>query len=49
MLSSSSCWTAIRSQQAPEPGVPIYVLGIPDVGEETVKVLARPLGSLACV
>jgi DNA ligase (NAD+) len=27
----------------------IYALGIPDVGEETAKVLARSLGSLARV
>ena len=46
-LSSKNLLTAIENSKKPELARFIYALGIPDVGEETAKVLARSLASLA--
>jgi DNA ligase (NAD+) len=45
-LSSNNLLAAIESSKQPELARFIYALGIPDVGEETAKVLARSLASL---
>lgn len=46
-LSTRNLLAAIRNSAEPSLARFIYALGIPDVGEETAKVLARALGSLA--
>jgi DNA ligase (NAD+) len=46
-LSSKNLLAAIENSKKPELARFIYALGIPDVGEETAKVLARSLASLA--
>lgn len=46
-LSARNLLTAIASSKQPLLARLIFALGIPDVGEETAKVLARALGSLA--
>ena len=46
-LSTSNLLTAIDASRKPTLARFIYALGIPDVGEETAKLLARALGSLA--
>ncbi|MBX9756591.1 MAG: NAD-dependent DNA ligase LigA [Pseudomonadaceae bacterium] len=46
-LSSKNLLAAIANSKKPELARFIYALGIPDVGEETAKVLARSLASLA--
>ncbi|WP_028693801.1 NAD-dependent DNA ligase LigA [Pseudomonas cremoricolorata] len=48
-VSSNKLLEAIKASQKPTLARFIYALGIPDVGEETAKVLARSLGSLARV
>ncbi|RZI82207.1 MAG: NAD-dependent DNA ligase LigA, partial [Pseudomonas sp.] len=48
-VSSNKLLEAINSSKRPNLARFIYALGIPDVGEETAKVLARSLGSLARV
>ena len=48
-LSSKNLLAAIADSKQPTLARFIYALGIPDVGEETAKVLARSLGSLARV
>ncbi|WP_312936200.1 NAD-dependent DNA ligase LigA [Pseudomonas sp.] len=48
-ISSNKLLDAIQASQRPTLARFIYALGIPDVGEETAKVLARSLGSLARV
>ena len=48
-LSSKNLLAAIEHSKQPALARFIYALGIPDVGEETAKVLARSLGSLARV
>ena len=45
-LSSNNLLAAIENSRKPELARFIYALGIPDVGEETAKVLARSLASL---
>ncbi|WP_327440074.1 NAD-dependent DNA ligase LigA [Pseudomonas donghuensis] len=45
-LSSKNLLAAIEASKKPGLARFIYALGIPDVGEETAKVLARSLGSL---
>lgn len=45
-LSARNLLTAIAGSQQPSLARLIFALGIPDVGEETAKVLARALGSL---
>ena len=45
-LSSKNLLGAIEDSKQPSLARFIYALGIPDVGEETAKVLARSLGSL---
>jgi len=45
-LSSKNLLEAIADSKQPALARFIYALGIPDVGEETAKVLARSLGSL---
>ncbi|ROO36954.1 DNA ligase (NAD(+)) LigA [Pseudomonas sp. AF76] len=45
-LSSRNLLAAIADSKKPSLARFIYALGIPDVGEETAKVLARSLGSL---
>jgi len=45
-LSSKNLLAAIDDSKKPSLARFIYALGIPDVGEETAKVLARSLGSL---
>ncbi|WP_407315978.1 NAD-dependent DNA ligase LigA [Pseudomonas sp. nanlin1] len=45
-LSSKNLLAAIDNSKRPSLARFIYALGIPDVGEETAKVLARALGSL---
>jgi DNA ligase (NAD+) len=45
-LSSNKLLAAIEDSKKPGLARFIYALGIPDVGEETAKVLARSLGSL---
>lgn len=45
-LSTENLLQAISASKAPELGRFLYALGIPDVGEETAKVLARYLGNL---
>src|SRR3990167_4373873 len=45
-LSSNKLLAAIKDSKTPSLARFIYALGIPDVGEETAKVLARSLGSL---
>lgn len=47
--SSNKLLEAISASKSPTLARFIYALGIPDVGEETAKVLARSLGSLARV
>ena len=46
-LSTRNLLTAIDASRKPTLARFIYALGIPDVGEETAKLLARALGSLA--
>jgi DNA ligase (NAD+) len=46
-LSSNNLLAAIADSRTPTLARFIYALGIPDVGEETAKLLARALGSLA--
>ncbi|HLT03367.1 MAG TPA: NAD-dependent DNA ligase LigA, partial [Pseudomonas sp.] len=46
-LSTRNLLAAIDSSRTPTLARFIYALGIPDVGEETAKLLARALGSLA--
>lgn len=46
-LSTRNLLTAIAESKRPALARFIYALGIPDVGEETAKLLARALGSLA--
>ncbi|OEO26280.1 DNA ligase (NAD(+)) LigA [Pseudomonas sp. J237] len=46
-LSSKNLLAAIADSRKPTLARFIYALGIPDVGEETAKLLARALGSLA--
>ncbi|MBO0366443.1 NAD-dependent DNA ligase LigA [Pseudomonas putida] len=48
-VSSNKLLEAINKSKRPNLARFIYALGIPDVGEETAKVLARSLGSLARV
>lgn len=48
-LSSKNLLSAIADSRKPGLARFIYALGIPDVGEETAKVLARSLASLARV
>lgn len=48
-VSSNKLLEAIENSKRPSLARFIYALGIPDVGEETAKVLARSLGSLARV
>ena len=45
-LSSNNLLAAIENSKKPELARFIFALGIPDVGEETAKVLARSLASL---
>jgi DNA ligase (NAD+) len=45
-VSSNKLLQAIQDSKQPSLARFIYALGIPDVGEETAKVLARALGSL---
>jgi DNA ligase (NAD+) len=45
-LSANNLLTAIADSRQPSLARFIYALGIPDVGEETAKLLARALGSL---
>ncbi|MDP3814413.1 NAD-dependent DNA ligase LigA [Pseudomonas sp.] len=45
-LSSNNLLAAIAASRQPSLARFIYALGIPDVGEETAKLLARALGSL---
>jgi DNA ligase (NAD+) len=45
-VSSNKLLSAIEDSKKPSLARFIYALGIPDVGEETAKVLARSLGSL---
>lgn len=45
-VSSNKLLAAIEQSKRPSLARFIYALGIPDVGEETAKVLARSLGSL---
>ena len=45
-ISTNKLLKAIADSRAPSLARFIYALGIPDVGEETAKVLARSLGSL---
>ncbi|WP_277052017.1 NAD-dependent DNA ligase LigA [Zestomonas thermotolerans] len=46
-LSTRNLLASIEASRTPSLARFIYALGIPDVGEETAKVLARSLGSLA--
>ncbi|PAU64715.1 DNA ligase (NAD(+)) LigA [Pseudomonas sp. PIC25] len=46
-LSTKNLLQAIQDSRKPTLARFIYALGIPDVGEETAKLLARSLGSLA--
>jgi DNA ligase (NAD+) len=46
-LSTRNLLAAIESSRRPTLARFIYALGIPDVGEETAKLLARALGTLA--
>ncbi|UVE19315.1 NAD-dependent DNA ligase LigA [Pseudomonas sp. LS44] len=46
-LSSNNLLAAIADSKRPSLARFVYALGIPDVGEETAKTLARSLGSLA--
>ncbi|MCQ4346658.1 NAD-dependent DNA ligase LigA [Pseudomonas stutzeri] len=46
-LSTRNLLAAIAASRQPSLARFIYALGIPDVGEETAKLLARALGSLA--
>ncbi|MBU0809255.1 MAG: NAD-dependent DNA ligase LigA [Gammaproteobacteria bacterium] len=48
-VSSNKLLQAIADSKQPTLARFIYALGIPDVGEETAKVLARALASLECV
>lgn len=48
-LSANNLLAAIDASRRPALARFIYALGIPDVGEETAKLLARALGSLARV
>ncbi|MFB4394404.1 MULTISPECIES: NAD-dependent DNA ligase LigA [unclassified Pseudomonas] len=48
-VSSKKLLEAIEASKRPSLARFIFALGIPDVGEETAKVLARSLGSLARV
>lgn len=48
-LSARNLISAIAKSKQPHLARLIFALGIPDVGEETAKVLARALGSLARV
>lgn len=45
-LSTDNLLNAVKASKQPELARFLYALGIPDVGEETAKVLARCLGSL---
>ncbi|WP_425220752.1 NAD-dependent DNA ligase LigA [Pseudomonas sp.] len=45
-LSTKNLLTAIQASKSPTLARFIYALGIPDVGEETAKLLARALGKL---
>lgn len=45
-LSTTNLLTAIQASKKPALARFIYALGIPDVGEETAKLLARALGKL---
>src|SRR5690606_20390417 len=45
-LSSNNLLAAIEASRHPPLARFIYALGIPDVGEETAKLLARALGTL---
>lgn len=45
-ISTSNLLTAINNSKRPGLARFVYALGIPDVGEETAKLLARALGSL---
>ncbi len=45
-LSTKNLLTAIQASRSPTLARFIYALGIPDVGEETAKLLARALGTL---
>ena len=45
-LSTKNLLTAIQASKSPTLARFIYALGIPDVGEETAKLLARALGTL---
>ncbi|MFW3895511.1 NAD-dependent DNA ligase LigA [Pseudomonas bharatica] len=45
-VSSNKLLAAIEASKRPSLARFVYALGIPDVGEETAKVLARSLGSL---
>ena len=46
-LSSRNLLAAIEASKRPSLARFVYALGIPDVGEETAKLLARALGALA--
>jgi len=46
-VSSNNLLAAIAASRTPSLARFVYALGIPDVGEETAKLLARALGSLA--
>ncbi|UST60617.1 NAD-dependent DNA ligase LigA [Pseudomonas moraviensis] len=48
-VSSNKLLKAIEDSKQPSLARFIYALGIPDVGEETAKVLARSLGSLKSI
>lgn len=48
-LSARNLLAAIAGSRQPPLARFIFALGIPDVGEETAKLLARALGSLACL
>jgi len=48
-VSSNNLLAAIAASRKPSLARFVYALGIPDVGEETAKRLARALGSLACI
>ncbi len=48
-LSSNNLLAAIAASKQPTLARFLYALGIPDVGEETAKILARNLGSLQLI
>jgi DNA ligase (NAD+) len=48
-LSTNNLLAAIAASKTPTLARFIYALGIPDVGEETAKLLARAFGSLALI